>query len=120
MEEFVDKRHPKYRQAGIDALDFVPDLWFEHARGEGRPQHHAQSLVGVLIGRHVDVRSTIDVETVALDIPDDTDDGRPRLFTIPSEPHSTAQRIGAWPILSSSAFIDDGHQRLAVFIALGK
>src|SRR6516165_6408874 len=44
----------------------MPNLWFECGRGQRRPQHHAQSLVGVLIGRNVDVGNAIDVETVTL------------------------------------------------------
>src|SRR5262249_609388 len=45
---------------------------------------------------------------------------RPWLGRVSSEPHSTPQRIAGWPILVSGALIDDGHQRLAVFIVVGK
>src|SRR5262249_31369348 len=98
----------------------MPDLWFEEGRGQRRPQHDAQSLVGVLIGRNVEVGHAIDVETVTLDILDNTHDGRPWLGRVSSEPHSTAQRIAGWPILMSGAFIYDGHQWFAVFIALAE
>src|ERR1700759_4519578 len=95
----------------------MPNWWFEPGRGQRRPQHHAQSLGGVLIGRNVDVGNAIDVETVTLDIPDNTHDGRPWVGRVSSEPHSAAQRIAGWPILLSRAFINDGHQRFAVVIA---
>src|SRR5215467_8887322 len=96
----------------------MTNLWFEKVRGQRRPQHHAQFLTVVLIGRNINVGNAIDVETVTLDIPNNTHDGRPWLGRVSSETHSAAQRIAGWPILSSSAFIDDGHQRFAVFIAL--
>src|SRR5215831_1085272 len=96
----------------------MPNLWFEQGRGQRRPQHHAQSLVGVLIGRNVDVGNAIDVETVTLDIRNNTDNGRPWLGRVSPEPHSAAQRIAGWPILTRSAFINDGYKRLAVFIAV--
>ena len=70
---------PNTGKLGIDALDFMPNLRFEHGRGQRRPQYHAQSLVGVLIGRNVDVGNAIDVETVTLDVLDNTHDGRPWL-----------------------------------------
>ncbi len=98
----------------------MPNLWFEQGHGQRRPQRHAHLLVGVLIDRNVDVRNAIDVETVMLDILDNTHDSRPWLGRLFSEPHSTAQRIVAWPILTSGAFINDGHQRFAVFIDLGE
>src|ERR1051326_1539356 len=98
----------------------MPNLWFEQGRGQRRPQHHTQSLPVILIGRNIDVRNAIDVETVTLDIPNNTHDGRPWLGMVSSETHSAAQRIAGWPILTSSAFINDGHQRFAVFIALGE
>src|SRR5215813_9020584 len=99
----------KYRQAGIDAQDFTPNLWFEQGRGQRRPQHHAESLARILIGRNIDVWNAIDVETVILDILNNTHDGRPRLSSVSCEPHAAAQRIVGWPILMSGAFINDGH-----------
>ena len=33
----------------------MPNPWFEQGRGQRRPQHHAQSPAGVLIGRNIDV-----------------------------------------------------------------
>jgi len=48
---------------------------------------------GVLIGRNVDVGNAIDVETVTLDILNNTHDGRPMACSIFSEPHVSAQRI---------------------------
>src|SRR5262245_20771553 len=98
----------------------MPNLWLEQARGQRRPQHHAQSLVGVLISRNVDMGSAIDVETVTLDILDDTHEGHPWLGSVSSESHPTAQWIARWPILMRGAFVNDGHQRFAVFIVLGK
>src|SRR5438477_7897983 len=98
----------------------MPNLWFEEGRRQRRPQHHTQSLPVVLIGRNIDVRNAIDVETVTLDILNNTHDGRPWLGRIFSEPHSAAQGIARWPILTSGAFINDAHQRLAVFILLGE
>src|SRR5262252_7119979 len=98
----------------------MPNLGFERSRGQRRPQHHAQSLGGVLIGRNVDVGNAIDVETVTLDILNNTHDGCPWFGRVSSEPHSAAQRIAGWPILVSSAFINDGHQRFAVVIALSE
>src|SRR5262249_61247679 len=74
IEDVIHGRNTEYRQARINALDFTPDLWFEQARGQRRPQHHAQSLGGVLIGRDVDMWSAIDIETIALDVPDDAHD----------------------------------------------
>src|SRR5205807_10482835 len=110
----------KYRQAGINALDFMPNLWFEQGRGQRRPQHYVHLLAGVLKGRNVDVGNAIDVETVTLDILNNTHDSRPWLGRVFSEPHLAAQRIAGWPILTSGAFINDGHQLFAVFIALGE
>src|SRR5262245_52163941 len=98
----------------------MPNLWFEQSRGDRRPQHHAQSLAGVLISRNVDVGNAIDIKTVTLNILNNSDDGRPWLGRVSCEPHSAAQRILGWPILTSGAFINDGHQRFAVFIALGE
>src|SRR5689334_15806346 len=98
----------------------MSNLWFEQGCRQRRPQRHAHLLAGVLIDRNVDVGNAIDVEAVMLDILNDTHDSRPWLGRVFSEPHSTAQRVAAWPILTSGAFINDGHQRLAVFIALGK
>src|ERR1700745_996437 len=98
----------------------MPNLWFEQGRGQRRPQHHAQSLARVLIGRNVDVGNAIDVETVTLDILNNTHDGRPWFGMVSCEPHSAAQRILGWPILTSGAFSNDGNQGFAVFIALGE
>src|SRR5689334_7358055 len=98
----------------------MPNLWFEQVRGQRRPQHYADLLTGVLIGRNIDVRNAIDVETVTFDIFNNTHDGRPWLGRIFSKPHSAAQRILVWPILTSGAFINDTHQRLTVFIVLGE
>src|ERR1700690_2436405 len=98
----------------------MPNLWFEHGGGPRRPQPHAQLLAGILIGRNIDVGNAIDVETVTFNIRNNTNDGRPRLLWVSSEPHSAAQRIAGWPILMSGAFINDGHQRFAVFVALGE
>src|ERR1700693_4662978 len=53
----------------------MPNLWFEQGRGQRRPQHHAHLLAGVLIDRNVDVGNAIDVETVILDILNNTHDG---------------------------------------------
>src|ERR1700675_3347427 len=98
----------------------MANLWFEQGRGQRRPQHHAHLLAGVLIGRNVDVGNAIDVETVSLDILNDTHDGRPGLGSVVSEAHSAAQRIAGWPILTSGASIDDGYRLFAVFIGLGE
>src|SRR5215468_11768429 len=98
----------------------MPNLWFEQGRGQRRPQHNAQSFAVVLISRNIDVGNAIDVETVTLDISNHTHDGRPWLGSVPCEPHSAAQRIAIWPVLTSGAFINDGHQLFAVFIALGE
>src|SRR4051812_32338415 len=98
----------------------MPNLWFEYGRGKRRPEHQAQSLAGVLIGRNVDVGNAIDIETVTLDVLDNTHDGRPWLRTVFADSHSAAQRIAIRPILTSGGFIDEGRQRFAVFIALGK
>src|SRR5437660_6365929 len=98
----------------------MPNLWLEHGGGQRRPQHHAKALAGILIRRKIDVGNAIDVETVILDILNNTHDGRPRLGSVSSEPHSAAQRIAGWPILTSGAFIDDGHQLFADFITLGE
>src|SRR5580704_9557922 len=98
----------------------MPNLWFEQGRGQRRPQHHAHLLAGVLIRRNVDVRNAIDVETVMLDVLNNTHDGYPWLGRVFDEPHSAAQRIVACPILTSSAFINDGHRLFAVLIALGE
>jgi predicted permease len=57
----VPRRNTKYRQAGINALDFMPNLWFEQGRRKRRPQHHAQSLTRVLIDRNEDVGTAMDV-----------------------------------------------------------
>src|ERR1041385_9565101 len=92
----------------------------EQGRGHRRPHHHAQSLAGVLIGRNIDVGNAIDVETVILDILNNTHDRRPWLSSVSCEPHSATQRIAGWPVLMSGAFINDGHQRFAVFIELGE
>ena len=73
-----------------------------------------------MISRNIDVGNAIDVETVTLDILNNTHNARPRLGAVPSETHSAAQRIAGWPILTSGAFINDGHQRFAVFIRLGE
>src|SRR5689334_11308270 len=62
--------------------------------------------------------NAIDVETVILDILRNTHDGGPWLGSVSCKPHSAAQRIAGWPILTSGAFINDGHQRFAVFIEL--
>ena len=98
----------------------MPNLWFEQGRGLRRPQHRVHLLAGVLIGRNVDVGNAIDVETVTLDILNNTHDGRPWLSGVFADSHSAAQRIAIRPILTSGGFIDDGHQRFAVFIALGE
>src|SRR5580700_8198906 len=98
----------------------MPNLWFELGRGQRRPQQHAHSLAVVLIGRNIDVGNAIDVETVTLDILNNTHDGRPWLGRVSSEPYSAAQRIAGWPILPSGAFINDGHRLFAVFISLGE
>src|ERR1700730_6951327 len=98
----------------------MPNLWFEQGRGQRRPQHHAHLLAGVLIDRNVDVGNAIDVETVTLDILDNTHDARPWLGRVFSEPHSTAEGIARWPKLTRGGFINDGHQRFAIFIALGE
>src|SRR5689334_424313 len=120
IEHVTHRQNIEYRQVGTNALDFMPNLWFEQVRGQRRPQHHAQSRDGVLIRRNVDVRNAIDVETVTLDILNNTHDGRPWLGRIFSEPHVAAQRIAGWPILTSGAFINDAYQRFAVFISLGE
>src|SRR6476661_7042421 len=120
IEHVIHRQNIEYRQVGINALDFLPNLWFEQVRGQRRPQHHAQSREGVLIGRNVDVRNAIDVETVTLDVLNNTHNGRPWLGWIFSEPHVSAHRILGWPILTSGAFINDGHQRFAVFILLSE
>src|SRR5215472_16625882 len=96
----------------------MPNLWFELGCGQRRPQHHAQSLPVVLIGRNIDMRDAIDVETVTLDILNNTHDRRPRLGRVSCEPHSAAQGIAGWPVLTSGAFINDSYQRFAIFIAL--
>src|SRR5690348_16075304 len=98
----------------------MPNLWFKQGRGQRRPQHHAQLPAGVLIGRNIDVGNAIDVETVTLDILNDTCDGHPWPGRVSSEPHSAAQRIAGWPILTSGGFINDGHRLFAIFIALGE
>src|SRR5690348_18454965 len=98
----------------------MPNPRFERGRGQRCPQYHAQSPVRVLIIRNVDVGNAIDVETVTLDVLDDTDDGRPRLGRVSSEPHAAPQRIAVWPILMSGTLIDDGHQRFAVSVVLGE
>src|SRR3974390_2632692 len=98
----------------------MPNLWFELARGQRRPQHHAQSLAVVLIGRNINVGNAIDVETVTLDILNNTHDGRPWLGMVSCEPHSAAHGILVWPILTRSAFINNSDQGFAVFIALGE
>src|SRR5580698_10315619 len=98
----------------------MSNLWFEQGRGKRRSQHDVHSFAGVLIGRNIDVGNAIDVKTVTLYILNNTHDGRPWHGRVLSEPHSAAQRIAGWPILMSGAFINDGHQRFAVFIALGE
>src|SRR5947209_2200743 len=98
----------------------MPNLRFERRGGQRRPQYHTQSLVGVLIARNVDVGNAIDVETVTLDVLDNTHNRRPWLARVSSEPQSVARRIAVWPILMGGAFINDGHQRFAVFVVLGE
>ncbi len=98
----------------------MPNLLFEQGRGQRRPQHHAQFLAVVLIGRNIDVGNAIDVETVTFDILNNTHDGGPWLGRVFSEPHSTAEGIARWPIFTRGGFINDGHQRFAIFIALGE
>src|SRR5690242_695458 len=98
----------------------MSNLWFKQFRGQRRPQHHAQSFAVVLIGWNIDVGNAVDVETVTLDILNNAHNGRPRLGTVSSETHSAAQWIAGWPILTSGAFINDGHQWFAVFIRLGE
>src|SRR5208282_6920779 len=98
----------------------MPNLWFEQGRGQRRTQHDVHSFAGVLIGRNVDVGNPIDVETVTLDILNNTHDARPWRGRVLSEPHLAAQRIAGWPILTSGAFINDGHRLFAVFIALSE
>src|SRR5882762_3659783 len=63
----------------------MPNLLFEQGRGQRRPQHDAQSLAGVLIGRNIDVGNAIDVETVTFDILNNTHDGAPWLGRVFSE-----------------------------------
>src|SRR5689334_23292493 len=98
----------------------MPNLWFELGRWQRRPQHHAQSRPVVLIDRNIDVSNAIDVDPVTLDILNNTHNARPRLGTVSSETHSAAHGILGWPILTRGAFINDGHQRFAVFIRLGE
>src|SRR5271155_2160002 len=98
----------------------MPNLWREQGRGQRGPQHHAHLLAGVLIGQNVDMGNAIDVETVTLDILNYAHDGRPWRVRVFSEPHLAAQRIAGWPILTSGAFINDGHRLFAVFIALSE